>query len=121
MDPGIRTVSLTTALAELLAMPPVEGAIVLTSKGRILAGRAPPGADPAALARECRTLLAAGSAAVPPRDDVVRVDLRGTRGSTIVMRVGDDLILAVVAATKTPETLSLELSRAADAIDRISG
>lgn len=120
MDPAVRQASLEYVVNELLTIPPVEGAIVLTMRGRVLAGRAPDGADPGTFARECRALLAAGAVAVTSPDELVRVDLRGTRGSMVVMRVGPDLILAVIAATKTPEALSLELSRAASALGRLA-
>lgn len=106
-------------LNDLVAMPPVEGAMVLSSRGRILAACVPGGTDARSLARECCEVLDAGTEALAPEgSDLVRVDLRGTGGSTVVLRAGKDAILAVITSTRTPESLSLELSRAAEAVRR---
>jgi len=106
-------------LNSLLSMPPVEGALVVTRKGRILAACVPGGTDVKSLAKECRTVLSAGSEAIAPAgDEIVRVDLRAERGSTVVLRAGPDAILAVLTTTRTPESLSLELSQAAAAVGR---
>jgi len=104
-------------LDDLLVLPPVEGALVVTRRGRVVASRMPEGADAKSIARECRAVLEAGTEAIAPEgQDLVRVDLRATKGSTVVLRVGQDAILAVLTSTRTPESLSLELSRAANAI-----
>lgn len=108
---------LKTVLEELLVFPPVRGAMVLTTEGRVLASSLPD-RDEKALARECHTLVTAASDAIEASDDVVRVDLRGTKGSTVLLRAGRDLILAVLTSTRTPESLSLELSRAVAAVQR---
>lgn len=104
----------------LLALPPIEGALVVTRRGKVLAACVPGGTDVKSLARECRNVLSAGSEAVTPdADDIVRVDLRAERGSTIVLRAGPDAFLAVLTSTRTPESLSLELSQAAAAVGRV--
>lgn len=110
--------SLQRILDELLAVPPVEGALVLTSQGRVLASRMPEGADERALAQGCRTLLTFAAGPIVSPDEIVRVDLRGTKGSTVLLRAGPDAILAVMTTTRTPESVSLELSRAAAEVRR---
>lgn len=106
-------------LDDLLAVPPVEGALVLTTKGRILASRVSDTADETSLVRECRTLLSFAAGRIGSPDEIVRVDLRGTKGSTVLLRAGPDAVLAVLTTTKTPESLSLELSHAAAEVRRV--
>ena len=110
--------SLQRILDELLTVPPVEGALVLTLKGRVLASRMPEGADERELAQGCRTLLTSAAGTIVSPDEIVRVDLRGTKGSTVLLRAGPDTILAVMTTTRTPESVSLELSRAAAEVRR---
>lgn len=116
----MRAASLEHIVRYLLSVRPIEGAMVLSSTGAVLAGQMPAGADSEAIARDCRTLLDTGAEAVSGADDLVRVDLRGTKGSTVVLRVGPDMILAVLTATRTPESVSLEISRAAAELERLA-
>lgn len=116
MDPALQR-----AVAALVDLPPVDGALVLTTRGRVLAACVPAGTDLKSLAREVRSLLTS-SAATRDRDDPpVRVDVRSGSGSTVLLPAGPGAVLAVLTSTRTPESLSLELSRAADAIGRILG
>ncbi len=117
MEDAIRQI-----LDDLVAIPPVEGALVVTRKGRIVASRIPEGTDEQSLARECRAVLEAGSETIAPEGDaLVRVDLRAAKGSTVVLRAGQDAILAVLTTTRTPESLNIELTRAAAAIREAVG
>jgi len=120
MDPEVRAASLEHIVRYLLSVRPIEGAMVLNSAGDVLAGSMPDGSDPQAIARDCRALLDAGAEAAASSDDLVRVDIRGTKGSTVVVRIGDDMILAVRTATRTPESVSLEISRAAAELERLA-
>jgi predicted regulator of Ras-like GTPase activity (Roadblock/LC7/MglB family) len=120
MDPEVRAASLEHIVKYLLSVQAIEGAMVLTSKGDVLASRVPADTDAEAIARDCTKLLDTGAEAVATADDRVRVDVRGTKGSTVVLRVGTDMILAVMTATRTPESVSLEISRAAAELERLA-
>jgi predicted regulator of Ras-like GTPase activity (Roadblock/LC7/MglB family) len=110
--------SLARVLEELLSIPTVHDALVLTRQGEVLASAS---LESASLAAACRSILSAAARATGPRDDLVRVDLRRSRGSTVLLPAGRDAFLAVRTSTRTPESLSLELSRAAAAIRRRVG
>ncbi|HKZ89778.1 MAG TPA: roadblock/LC7 domain-containing protein [Thermoplasmata archaeon] len=114
MDEPFAETTLARILDELVSIPAVEEAMILTRNGRILAGRT----DAPAFAQECRSLVSAATASEESREEFVRLDLRGSRRSTVVLSAGQEAILAVRMNTRTPESLSLELSRAADAVRR---
>lgn len=114
------TEALHRAMNELLALPPVDGAVVLTTKGRVLAACVPARKDVKSLASELRILVRASAGALGADGaQPVRVDIRSGSGSTVLLPAGPTAVLAVLTSTRTPESLSLELARAAEAIARI--
>ncbi|MGQ0796573.1 MAG: hypothetical protein ACT4OI_01720 [Methanobacteriota archaeon] len=114
MDAAFQETTLARIVDELVAIPVIEEAIVVTRKGRVLAGRT----DTPAFVQECLSLLSAAWPSVGSPEEFVRLDLRGPRGSTVVVQASQEALLAVRMSTRTPESLSLELSRAAEAVRR---
>jgi len=112
----VPSLSLSRVLDSLRGIAAVEAAIVLDRSGRVLASSCPRSWSPKAIAAACSRVLAATEAEPIALESPVRVDIRGRRGSTILVSAGDEAILAVVAKTTTPESLSLEIARVTEEI-----
>ena len=114
MVPRVPSLSLTRILDSLRRMTSIEAAVVLDRTGRVLAASCPRNRSPKAIASACSRLLAATEGEALAKEVPLRVDIRGKKGSTILVCAGEDAVLAVVARTTTPESLSLELARVAE-------
>ncbi len=114
----VPSVSLARVLDSLRGMAAVEAAIVLDRGGRVLAASCPKSWSPNAIALACSRVLSATEADAFAMDLPVRVDIRGKKGSAILVSAGDGAVLAVVARTTTPESLSLEIARVAEEVRR---
>jgi len=112
----VPSVSLSRVLDSLRGMSAVEAAVVLDRGGRVLASSCPKSWNPKAIASACSRVLAATEADTLGMEPPVRVDIRGRKGSSILVSAGNGTVLAVFAKTTTPESLSLEIARVAEEI-----
>ena len=95
-------------------MAAVEAAVVMDRAGHVIAASCPRTRSAKAIAAACSRILAATEGEALAEETPVRVDIRGKKGSTILVTAGTGAVLAVVARTTTPESLSLELARVAE-------
>lgn len=116
MDIHVPSLSLTRLLDSLRRIAVIEAAIVLDRAGRVIAASCPKQWSPKAIAIQCQEVLRATEGEPLSEEIPVRVDIRGRKASTILVAAGADVVLAVVARTTTPESLSLELARVADEV-----
>ena len=116
MVPRVPSLSLTRILDSLRRMTAIEAAVVLDRAGRVLAASCPRNRSPKAIALACSRVLAVTEGEVLAKEVPMRVDIRGKKGSTILVCAGEEAVLAVVARTATPESLSLELARVAEEV-----
>ena len=112
----VPSVALSRVLDSLRGMSAVEAAVVFDRSGRVLASSCPRSWNPQAIASACSRVLAATEDDTFAMELPVRVDIRGKKGSAILVSAGNGTILAVVAKTTTPESLSLEIARVAEEI-----
>ena len=116
MDSRVPLISLTRILDSLRQMAAVEAAVVMDRAGHVIAASCPRTRSAKAIAAACSRVLAATEGEALAEETPVRVDIRGKKGSTILVTAGNGAVLAVVARTTTPESLSLELARVADEV-----
>lgn len=119
MDPRVPSLSLGRILDSLRRIAAIEAAVVMDRGGRVIAASCPKHRSAHAIASACQQVLRATEGEPLSDEAPFRVDIRGRKASTILLAAGADAILAVVARTTTPESLSIELTRVADEVRAI--